>query len=45
MSYFDKNNPRGSLQTAVTLFMEMYDRNVDRLTIFKKKYDEKTLRT
>ena len=32
-----------SLQTDLTLFMEMYDGNVDRLTIFKKQYDEKTV--
>ena len=31
MSYFDKNNHKMSLQTDVTLFMEMYDGNVDRL--------------
>ena len=43
MSYFDKNNHTMSLQTDVTLFMEMYDGNVDRLIIFKKQYDEKTV--
>lgn len=43
MSYFDKNNHSVSLQTDFTLFMEMYDGNVDRLTIFKKQYDEKTV--
>lgn len=43
MSYFDKNNHSVSLQTDVTLFMEMYDGNVDMLTMFKKQYDEKTV--
>ena len=43
ISYFEKSNRRMSLQTDVTLFMEIYDGNVDRLTIFKKQYDEKTV--
>ena len=43
MSYFDKNNHKMSLQTDVTVFMEMYDGNVDRLIIFKIQNDEKTV--
>ena len=43
MSYFDKNNHKMSLQTDITVFMEMYDGNVDRLIIFKIQNDEKTV--